>query len=109
MDFQSIINRARTVRAMYAEFEVARCGKEWSTGQIFQGFVGDVGDLSKLISAKEGIRSTTYVDNKLAHEFADCLWCLIVLADRLGINLERAFLEGMTTLEARINSEMERL
>ena len=90
---------------MYAKLETVRYGREWTTSQLFQGFVGDVGDLSKLITAKEGVRTITSVDDRLAHEFADCLWSLIILADRLGIDLEKAFVEGMSALETRVRSE----
>jgi NTP pyrophosphatase (non-canonical NTP hydrolase) len=61
-----------------------------------QGFVVDVGDLMRLVMAKSGIRHTDEVDAKLAHELADCLWSVLVLAKLYDIDLEKAFL---TTLE----------
>jgi NTP pyrophosphatase (non-canonical NTP hydrolase) len=53
--------------------------------------MGDVGDLAKLVQAKEGIREIANVDEKLAHELADCLWCVLVLANKYHIDLEGAF------------------
>jgi len=66
------------------------------------GMVGDVGDLIKLVMAKEGLRNKDNVDKRLAHEMADCLWCLLVLADNYGIDLEKEFGKTMVELEERL-------
>jgi NTP pyrophosphatase (non-canonical NTP hydrolase) len=59
------------------------------------GFVGDVGDLAKLVQGKAGIRPTPDLDSKIAHELADCLWSVLTLADAYGIDLERSFADTM--------------
>jgi NTP pyrophosphatase (non-canonical NTP hydrolase) len=64
-----------------------------------QRFVGDVGDLAKLIMASRGNRALDNVDAKLGHEIADCLWSLIVIAQELGIDLEGEFLKTMDDLD----------
>ena len=66
------------------------------------GLVKDVGDLASLVQAKEGIREVEDVDAALAHELADCLWSLIVLADRYGVELEHAFTATMDELDLRL-------
>jgi NTP pyrophosphatase (non-canonical NTP hydrolase) len=71
-------------------------------GELAQGFVGDVGDLMKLLLAKDGRRPGADVDAKLAHELADCLWSLLVLAEACDVDLEAAFLRTMSELEARL-------
>lgn len=102
MTFQEIIQKALEVRKKYAEFEAEKYGKSWSTQDLLTGFVGDVGDLSKLIQAKNGTRSIENIDEKLKHELADCLWSIIVLSDAHNIDLENAFIETMEELEQRI-------
>ena len=69
------------------------------------GFVGDVGDLSKIIMAKHGLRAMDDVDAKLAHELADCLWSVLVLADKYKIDLADEFMKNMEGLEKRISDE----
>jgi NTP pyrophosphatase (non-canonical NTP hydrolase) len=69
-----------------------------------QGLVGDTGDLMKLIMAKEGIRDTDNVDKKIAHELADCLWCILVLAKKYDIDIEKSFLDTMFELEKKIDA-----
>ena len=68
------------------------------------GFVGDVGDLSKLIMAKRGLRGGIGddIDEKLAHELADCLWSVCVLADKYDVDLEAAFTKTMDELDERL-------
>jgi NTP pyrophosphatase (non-canonical NTP hydrolase) len=40
-----------------------------------------------------------HLDKALGHELSDCLWSVIALADRLGINLETAFTQTMNVLD----------
>ena len=106
MEFKQIIQRALEIREKYAELEKRKYGKDWSKEQIMQGFVGDIGDLAKLIMAKEGVRDIENVDKKLAHELSDCLWCVLVLADKYGIDIEKSFLNTMDELGKEIGEEL---
>ena len=67
-----------------------------------------MGDLVKLIIAKNNFRKIEAVDEKLAHELADCLWSVIIIADELGINLEDEFLRNMEKLKERITNKEEK-
>ena len=79
-----------------------KCGREWTRNEIAQGFVGDVGDLMKLVMAKEGIREADDVNRKLAHELSDCLWSVLVLAEEYEVDLEQSFLKTMDELVGRL-------
>jgi NTP pyrophosphatase (non-canonical NTP hydrolase) len=105
MLFKEIILKALAVRAAYEAYEKKKFGKNWSRENIAQGFVGDVGDLMKLVMAKEGLRKIDDVDEKLRHELSDCLWSIIVLADKYNIDLEQAFIENMAKLKKDIESK----
>src|SRR5687767_2959524 len=102
MDVQRLQQRALEIREKYRVLEVKKYGKEWTNEQIVQGFVGDVGDLIKLVMAKSGIRSIENVDEKLRHELADCLWALLVISAKYKVDLEKAFTENMDQLDERI-------
>ena len=106
MTFQELQGRALEIRKAYAGLEEKTYGKQWTSEQIAQGFVGDVGDLMKLVLAKSGVREIEQVDEKLAHELADCLWCVMVLAKEYHVDLETAFTETMNTLEKRIQTKL---
>ena len=104
MEFQDLIRRATEVRAQYAALERARYGRAWTTEELMLGFLGDVGDLAKLVVAHGGVREIPDASAKLAHELADCLWSILVLSQRLDVDLEDAFFETMDDLERHIQS-----
>jgi NTP pyrophosphatase (non-canonical NTP hydrolase) len=102
MEFKDLIERALEIRQQYAQLEQQMYGRAWTAEEIALGFVGDVGDLAKLIMAASGVRHIPDARQKLAHELADCLWSVIVLADALDVDLEQAFFETMDELEQHI-------
>lgn len=104
MTFEELLQRAVEVRAKYDELNAKR-GVMWNEQNLMSGFVGDVGDLSKIIMAKHGLRGMDDVDAKLAHELSDCLWSILVLADKYKIDLVREFQHTMDSIDKRIGSE----
>ncbi len=105
MEFRALISRALEIRSRYADFEKTSYGREWSSEEIMLGFVGDVGDLAKLVQGKEGVRHFDDLDNALAHELSDCLWALIALASRYEVDLETAFLHTMDGLQSHLDAQ----
>ncbi|WP_426247357.1 MazG nucleotide pyrophosphohydrolase domain-containing protein [Nocardioides sp. LHG3406-4] len=104
MDFQEMQAKARAVRAQYADMEASRYGRAWTTEEIMLGFLGDVGDLAKLVQGKAGVRPRDDLDSALAHELADCLWSVITLADAYGVDLESAFGDTMDSLSEHLGA-----
>ena len=107
MDIKALTDRAMEIRGRYAELEKARSGREWTREELMQGFVVDVGDLMKLVMAKNGSRHVADVDRKLAHELSDCLWCVLVLHRLYGLDPQTEFLKTMDELEASISRKMK--
>lgn len=103
MDLKELQSRAVEMRTLYSKIEKEKGGKEWAIGETMQAFAGDVGDLCKLVMAKEGFRKIEDLDEKLAHELADCLWVLLVIANKYNVPLEESFLKTMDDLEKRIS------
>jgi NTP pyrophosphatase (non-canonical NTP hydrolase) len=104
MELATLTERALQVRDRFAAMEAARSGRAWTREEVMQGFVGDVGDLMKLVMAKAGVRRVDDIDAKLAHELADCLWSVLVLAKLYDVDLEKAFLTTMDELEAKLKT-----
>ena len=105
MDFQSIIDRGLEIRKLYEEKEKQLYGSAWTSEEIALGFVGDVGDLAKLVIAENGKRNIEDSKEKLEHEVADCLWSLIVLAHVHDVNLETAFMNTMDNIQRYLLDE----
>lgn len=106
MNFSQLAARAQQIRSKYEQLEQQKYGQSWTPAQIMEGFVVDVGDLMKVVQAKQGIRPEESVDEKLEHELADCLWSLLILADKYNVDLETAFLQNMKTLEASLDKQL---
>ena len=100
MTINDLSARAIEIRKQFAELEKNRWGKEWKVEDIALGLAGDVGDLAKLVQTKEGIRPPVDdIDAQLAHELADCMWCLFVIANKYGLDMEKTFMGTMDELE----------
>ena len=105
MDFQQMQDRARSIRAQYADVEARTYGRSWTTEEIMLGFLGDVGDLAKLVQGKAGVRPREDLDEALAHELADCLWSVLTLADAYDVDLQGAFTSTMDELEEILSED----
>lgn len=102
-DFASMVQRANHVRRLYDEENARLARPAWGPAEYLQGLTGDLGALARLIMSRNGFREAVNIDQRLAHELADCLWSVIVLADALEIDLESAFESTMTLLETRLS------
>lgn len=102
MDFQQVIARAMEIRNLYEARETQLYGSPWTSEEIALGFVGDVGDLAKLVIAENGKRNIPDSKAKLEHELADCLWSIIVLANSHHIDIEKSFTDTMDELEKHL-------
>ncbi len=103
MEFKSIIKRAQEIQKAYRIFNKQQKYNTWGVGEYLQGLVGDVGDLMKLVMAKENFRHSDSVDRKLARELSDCLWSIIIISKELEIDLEKEFLSTMNELEKKLH------
>lgn len=106
MTYQELLDAAVRVREKYNKLNARDNGAAWDGDKLMAGFVGDVGDLSKIVMAKNGYRAMDDVDAKLRHELADCLWSVLVLANYYDIDLETQFITSMKELEARVDGQL---
>jgi len=102
VEFHEMQATARAVRAAYAKMESDHYGRPWPPEEIMLGFLGDVGDLAKLVQGKAGVRPHADLDTALAHELADCLWSVLTIADAYGVDLASAFDDTMRALTTHL-------
>lgn len=107
MDLHEMSERAVRVRALFAEVDAAASRRPWTTDEVMLGFVGDAGDLAKLVLGKAGVRPRPDLDDALAHELADCLWSLLVLADDYGVDLDASFTRLMIDLQDSLTRKLQ--
>jgi NTP pyrophosphatase (non-canonical NTP hydrolase) len=105
MTLLELTQQARSLRARFDTAARQHHRPVWTRSELMQGFVGDVGDLTKLVMAKENLRPAPSGDleARLEHELADCLWSVLVLADEYGVDLSAAFAEMITKTTTRLS------
>lgn len=106
MNLDDLQTRAIEIADKYDQLNQLKRDVTWNEQQFMAGFVGDVGDLSKIIMAKHGLRSMDNIDAKLAHELSDCLWSILVLASKYNIDLANEFQKTMDELNSRIDAKL---
>jgi NTP pyrophosphatase (non-canonical NTP hydrolase) len=94
--------RAVEIAELYDRHNVAAGRSRWTTGDLALGFAGDVGDLAKLVQAADGRRAIDNARERLGHELADCLWSVLVLADRYDLDLAAEFTRMTDDLERQL-------
>ncbi len=106
-DRERLHDAVREVRAAYNQLNEQRLGRRWDLTDYALGFVGDVGDLAKLVTAHEGHRTDVAASHEaLAHELSDCLFSLLVIAEATGIDLEARFPADMAALADRVRARI---
>ena len=92
--------RALEIRALYEILEQRLNGKVWSLHELMLGFTNDVGTVGRLILAHDGTWDIDGdVTGQLEHKLAESMWWVMVLADRLDIDMAEAFTSTMDRIE----------
>lgn len=107
MDIKEISQRAVEIKEKYFSWDRKRTGRTWTREETMDGFIVDVGELMRLVMAKKGLRDEEHVDQKLAHELADCLWSILVLAHMYNVDIEKEFVKTMEELEIKITNALK--
>ena len=107
MNFTDLEKSALRLNELYEQLEIKMYGRVWTTEELALGFVGDVGDLAKLIQANAGVRKIDDCKVKLGHELSDCLWSIMVLANKCGIDLEEEYSKNTRELIEHVSNELD--
>lgn len=108
MNFTDLEKSALRLNELYEQLEMRMYGRVWTTEELALGFMGDVGDLAKLIQANAGVREIDDCKAKLGHELADCLWSILVLANKCGIDLEAEYSRNTGELMEYVSGQLEK-
>ncbi|MEV0696141.1 MazG nucleotide pyrophosphohydrolase domain-containing protein [Streptomyces sp. NPDC050388] len=106
MDLDRLKHQAIRIHGLYDELNRRERGRVWTRSEFMLGFMGDVGDLAKLVMAEEGARANPGGRAALEHELADCLWSVLILAHLHNVDLEHAFDRTMAGLDKKISARL---
>lgn len=102
-----VVARSRKIRAIYHRLERKYHGSEWTLGEDALAFLTDAGLVGRLTMAHQGrwpMEKETA--QELEHKLGECIWWLIVLADRMEIDPERALDAFLTKTERQLEGSL---
>ncbi|MDR0956208.1 MAG: nucleotide pyrophosphohydrolase [Candidatus Nomurabacteria bacterium] len=106
MTWDELRQRALNTAKLYDKLNQKQAQSIWRAEDYFQGFVGDVCDLAKLINVQKRAHRVDDPGGALAHELADLLWSVIILADRLDVDLPAAFQKMTDDLKNKLDGKL---
>jgi len=92
MDFSEAVARSLKIRKAYHHLELKHHGSEWTTEEDALAFLTDAGLVGRLTMSQQGRWPTNEeAGPELEHKLGECIWWLIVLADRMEIDIDKSF------------------
>ena len=94
IELKEFIERSLKLRELYHELELKHHGSEWTVEEDALAFLTDAGLVGRLTMSQQGRWPKADENNaELKHKLGESIWWLVVLANRMDINMEEA-LEG---------------
>lgn len=109
-DFSVATERAMHVRRLYQLLEESNHKGAWTTEEDMLAFATDIGVLGRLVMAAEG--RWVYngdVHTELKSKLAECLWWILVLSDRLGVDITEAFTSFIGSLDTNLKKSVAKV
>lgn len=111
MNLAEATERARRVRGLYHRIEAEKEGSVWDVKDDMLGLVNDIGTTSRLVMAVTEGRWAPEGDagELLRGKLAELLWWVLVLADRLDVDIADAYESTLGDIESRLEEAVSRL
>lgn len=97
------IERNLAIRESYHKLEDSINGKRWTIEEDALGFLTDAALIGRMAMAYEKTWPTENtakdLETLLPHKLGECVWWLTALADRMGVDFEKAVVEFIETKE----------
>lgn len=91
MNFNEIVERSVQIRKLYHNLEKIHHEKEWTVEEDALAFLTDAGLVGRLTMSDQGRwPSNGYTKSELQHKLGECIWWVIVLAERMDIDISYA-------------------
>ncbi|MCO5385202.1 MULTISPECIES: MazG-like protein [Desulfosporosinus] len=100
MNFSEVVERCVQIRKLYHQLERQNHGSEWTVEEDALAFLTDAGLVGRLtMSQQERWPKGGNTVSELEHKLSECIWWLIVLAERMNIDINESLDEFLSKLE----------
>ena len=108
LGFDELVERSTAIRVKYHELELEHHGAEWTVTEDALAFLTDAALVGRLTMANQN-RWPCDTDNsdELAHKLGESIWWIVVLANRMNVDIDAAVRCFLETTEKLL--EVERL
>ena len=94
------LKRSKDIRAAYHQLELSHHGSEWTVEEDALAFLTDAGLVGRLTMAhQQRWPKGGDTASETEHKIAECIWWLIILADRMDIDINQALELFLTKTE----------
>ncbi|SHO44731.1 MazG-like protein [Anaerocolumna xylanovorans] len=103
MNFSEVVERSVQIRKLYHQLERQNHGTEWTVEEDALAFLTDAGLVGRLtMSQQERWPKGGNTVLELEHKLGECIWWLIVLAERMNIDINKSLDEFLSNLEEQL-------
>jgi hypothetical protein len=104
-NFEEIVRRSLELRKQYHQLEVQYHGTEWSVEEDALAFLTDAGLVGRLTMAQQERWPIGRPEHDLEHKLGESIWWIIVLADRMNIDIGVAVEKFLTKTEHTLSGK----
>ena len=101
-DLDEIIRRSLELRKKYHQLEMQHHGSEWTVSEDALAFLTDAGLVGRHVMSQQERWPKADTDRELEHKLGESIWWLIILADRMNIDIKEALENFLTKTEQQL-------
>ena len=101
-NFDIIIERSLELRKKYHELERIHHGNEWTIEEDALAFLTDAALVGRNTMSQQQRWPKNGTDKELAHKLGESIWWIIVLAERMNIDIKEALDKFLTETEKQM-------
>ncbi len=103
MNFSEAVERSVEIRKLYHNLELLYHKKEWTVEEDSLAFLTDAGLVGRLTMSQQGrwpMNGET--ESELEHKLAECIWWVIILAERMNIDISESLEKFLSKTEKNL-------
>lgn len=103
MNFSEAVERSVQIRKNYHNLERQYHEKEWTVEEDALAFLTDAGLVGRLTMSQQGSWPTNgETESELQHKLGECVWWVIILAERMNIDISEALEKFLSKTEKQL-------
>jgi len=98
--FETAIARSLKIRERYHELELLHHGSKWTVEEDALAFLTDAGLVGRLTMSQQGRwPAGETAEGQLEHKLGESIWWLVVLAERMDLDIQDVLNQFLTKTE----------